>query len=411
MTDAPAVPAAPAPPEVWSDADTLSAVRPEVRRVLEASEAFRGLPPDDQRKLAASMVKVCSYMSNPDGLASRELGPDGGVLARAQSGGVEATKTRLGKKQDFAGKDFDAGALRQGVEEFGNLVEKVDFPAFVSGLIQNVFQAIVDSSIQQMQAYGELLANVAKTVDQFAQDNISENNGRDWLVNRFPDALGLEVDAFGGGFAEEGETPGPQPRLVPRGEDPDAHLARISAELGLARAITDLTDPAEEQRLVLAARLQMARSRQQLLASMVILGINRIVVTDGLIHAKVVFDFKASDQAARESRASMFDRKASRTSAGMAAAGWAPWGAAGGYANTTNTHSTTVQSSVADTSESKAELKARLTGEVRVNFKSDYLPMEKMATPRMIAAIQGHAEPQDRPGTGAAREAAAQPQA
>ena len=40
-----------------------------------------------------------------------------------------------------------------------------------------------------------------------------------------------------------------------------------------------------------------------------------------------------------------------------------------------------------------AEVKAKLTGEVRVNFKSDYLPMDKLATPQMIAAIQGNATP------------------
>jgi hypothetical protein len=63
-------------------------------------------------------------------------------------------------------------------------------------------------------------------------------------------------------------------------------------------------------------------------------------------------------------------------------------------------HVATVQSSVDDTSESKAALKANLTGEVRVNFKSDYLPMEKMATPQMIAAIQGNAAPLDQPAPG-----------
>ena len=44
----------------------------------------------------------------------------------------------------------------------------------------------------------------------------------------------------------------------------------------------------------------MARSRQQMLASMVMLGINRIVVTDGLINAKVVFDMRATDQRAAQ---------------------------------------------------------------------------------------------------------------
>jgi hypothetical protein len=64
-------------------------------------------------------------------------------------------------------------------------------------------------------------------------------------------------------------------------------------------------------------------------------------------------------------------------------------------------HVATVESAVEDASESKAEVKAKLSGEVRVNFKSDYFPMEKMASPQMIAAIQGRAVPLEKPVSGA----------
>jgi hypothetical protein len=59
-------------------------------------------------------------------------------------------------------------------------------------------------------------------------------------------------------------------------------------------------------------------------------------------------------------------------------------------------HVATVQSAVEDQSESKAEVKAKLSGEVLVNFKSDYFPMEKMASPQMIAAIQGNSKPPEK---------------
>src|SRR6516225_8548912 len=190
----------------WADQDTLKVVRPEIRTLLESSQAFRKLTPEEQKELASKMVKVSAYMVNPDGLAAQELSPQGGVLAKAQADAVEATKERLSKAPGFAGKDFQAGAVKQGVQQFGELVKKVDFPKFVSGLIQNVFQAIVDSSIQQMRAYGDLLANVAKTVDQFAQDNISENNARDFLAQKYPDKLGIDTSQTSSGFAE-GDTP------------------------------------------------------------------------------------------------------------------------------------------------------------------------------------------------------------
>ena len=142
----------------------------------------------------------------------------------------------------------------------------------------------------------------------------------------------------------------------------------------------------------------MASGRQQLLASMVMLGINRIVVTDGLINAKVIFDMRASDTAARQATASMADRQSSSLTNKMhaeygrldVASQWLR-----GQRIQTE-HVATVQSAVDDQSESKAEVKAKLSGEVRVNFKSDYFPMEKMASPQMIAAIQGNAKPPEK---------------
>ena len=60
-----------------------------------------------------------------------------------------------------------------------------------------------------MRAYGELVANVAKTVDEFAQDNISENNARDWLAGKYPDAIGVTIGSDSG-FAD-GDTPAQAP--------------------------------------------------------------------------------------------------------------------------------------------------------------------------------------------------------
>lgn len=393
--------------QAWLDDDTLSAVRPQVRRLLERSPGFRAMPLEQQRDLARTMVRVASYMANPDGLAKQELTPGRGVLARGQEAplaraqdAVDAAKGKASEKiGTFAGADFKAGAVQQGVEQFKNLVGSVDFPSFVGGLIQNVFQAIVTASIQQMDAYGKLLKSVAQTVDQFAQDNISLNNARDWLAGKYPDQIGIDEE----GAQEEGG----QPRLAVKGENGDAALQQINAEMGLAQPITDLSDPEQESRLVMAARLQMARSRQQLLSSMVILGINRIVVTDGAINAKVVFDLKASDQAQRQARASLYDSQSSmnrNVSGGGFSFGW---GGAASVNENVQRHVTTVGSAVDETSESKAEVKAKLSGEVRVNFKSDYFPMEKLASPGMIAAIQGNSLPVDPNIVPSARPAAA----
>lgn len=398
MTNATSPPRRP----TWLGDQTLGAVRPAVRQFLESAEAFGALPPDERQRLAAAMVKISAYLADPNGLYSEALAAPARVpLARAQAGQEDpntALRRRLAGEPGFAGEDFAGGAIRAGTDQFRRLVQAVDFPAFVGGLIQNVFQAIVDSSIQQMRAYGELLANVAKSVDDFARDNITENNARDWLAGRFPGQLGIDTGEMSGSFAEGDEAPQPQPRLTAPGENASADLTAISRELQVEPPITDISDETQELRLVTAARLQIARGRQQLLASMVMLGINRIVVTDGLINAKVVFDMRARDEAKRVARASMYDQDRTSLRAGTRTefSSWLSPASASAYADTTADHMATVSSAVDETSESRAEVKAKLTGEVRVNFKSDYLPMEKLASPQMIAAIQGNAQPPDR---------------
>src|SRR4051812_44146864 len=97
------------------------------------------------------------------------------------------------------------------------------------------------------------LACCTKTIDQFAQDNISENNARDWLAQRFPDKLGVEVGDMSSGFAEGDTPPVPTPKLSVTAEDPAAALKAVSDELQLAKPVSDISDEAEERRLVLAA--------------------------------------------------------------------------------------------------------------------------------------------------------------
>jgi hypothetical protein len=402
---------APPPP---SSAAAVSAARPEVFHLLMRAPAFLGLPEDERRRIAGDTVRVLSYMTDPGGvhseIATREATgdlPRSGALAASpvaaaaplagalEDDPIEATRRQLSQSPGFAGRDFEAGAVRQGVAQFGEMVQKVDFPKFVGGLIKNVFQAIVESSIEQMRAYGELIANVAKTTDQFMRDNIGEAAGRDYLSDAYPDVLSVDSGTTAGGFAEGEEAAQPPPRLEARGEDTAVRLAEISREMNVNPPVTDLSDANAELRLVTAARLQMAKSRQQLLSSMVMLGINRIVVTDGSINAKVVFSMRASDTAKRNYTASMHDSESQRYKESLKAeygSWYTPYSASAAFEGEQE-HVATVGSAVDESSESRAEVKAQLSGDVRVNFKSDYLPLDKMATPEMMSVIQGNSTP------------------
>jgi phage tail sheath protein FI len=74
--------------------------------------------------------------------------------------------------------------VRDGTAVAASMINQVDFPGFVAGLIQGVFQSIVTASIEQMAAYGELVATVAAKADEFMRDYADQSD--DYLTDRWP---------------------------------------------------------------------------------------------------------------------------------------------------------------------------------------------------------------------------------
>ena len=332
------------------------------------------------------MTQVAGYLTRDPGWLDAGTPPGAEGLAEAM-GPVDDLKKRLADKPGQVGAEFQAGAMRQGVEEFKNLVETVDFPQFVSGLIHGVFQAIVDASIQQMEAFGDLLAATAKSVDEFANDHIADDQAREQIASRFPSIVRLERNTEEGGGT----------KLAPATEDtsdftPLQQFARTNETV-------DFNDGESERKFLAAAKLELARQRQKLMALMVLLGINRIVVTDGKINAKLKFDFRATDTGTKH--AQKFDyqefapihteQKVSEGNTETGAdykkeGGW--WGAEQGTSkrwtkDTTQIVDTPViqVTGITDTTNTaQLEASAKLSGEVSLNFKSETFDLNKLAS-------------------------------
>ncbi len=398
------------PPAPTVSKETHDAARLAVRTLLEQTEAFPQLAPEKREALAQGLVQISSFLAEP-GQKLRPSQHSPQVLALAREGIVQQ-----GNNTDSEGK-FIAQGAREGAAVAGALLEAVSFPDFCAGLINGVFHSIVQSSIEQMEAYGKLIADVSKSLNQFRDDNTTQNQGRDHLVEQFPDMFQLSMDtgAFGGGFGDENAAP-PGPRVTVReGVDERAAVARINESLPLDRPIERLDDELVEALLVPAARTQLATGRQQMLATMVMLGINRIVVTDGKISAKVMYDFQARDNMQFRKSAQKFDygdqyattssgdyesnsEGGERSSSYSKDAGYQSSNRDASYYSK-GTYKTTAQpvlkmASASQTSvDASLQTKASLAGTMEVNFKSDFLPLEKMANPESIAAIQMNAQP------------------
>ena len=390
-------------------AETLNAARDTVRALLESSDSYAQMPEEKRKDLAHNLVQVSTFLAEPGlRVAPKHMSADVLSLAQASSGSTN------NKDQPKFGQ-----AVRTGVEQAVALIQGVNFPAFVSGLIEGVFHSIVKSSIEQMEAYGKLVADVSKSLNQFRDDNTTANQGRDHLVEQFPDLFELQMPGQDNAFGSFGDSAPTGPRVTLRdGVDEHQAMARVNASLPLDKPITKIDDELVEALLVPAAQTQIATSRQQLLATMVMMGINRIVVTDGKIQAKVMFDFQAKDNRKYQASASQFDYAMDKFSGKLQTTsgyegdydsgskggsysrdkdGTVSGDSAGYYSKGTYKYSEkpviTAMSSSRLADDSSLQTKASLLGNVEVNFKSDYLPLEKMATPENIAAIQMNAQP------------------
>jgi hypothetical protein len=299
------------------DAAGLAETRARVRSMLLRSPSFLALPPDERRRVAHDTVNVFHFLGDqapyamigpraaramavPDRLARAQAD---GVATNAAQGAVTARDPAYASVEPPPGA-FRAGAAREGAAVAGALLQSVSFVEFVGGLIQNVYVAIVDASIKQMQAYAEMVASVAKSVDEFKNDNISANQGRDYVVDQFPDLFDIsaEGDFFGEGKGE--------PRVVPReGVDERAAAERVNRTYNLTgeQALRGLDSDTLEKVIVPAAQMQLALSRQRLLATTLLMGLQKIVVTDGRISAKVMYNFRSKDVSSSNVRAVNYD--------------------------------------------------------------------------------------------------------
>lgn len=394
--------------------ENIDSTRHAVHNLLNKSEAFNALDENKRRALANDLVQIGTYLAEPDGMRIDPNQQSEPVRAMAEDG-VRRTNQQSGDGT------FNAQGAREGAAVAGALLEAVNFPEFVSGLIDGVFHSIVSSSIEQMEAYAKLVADVSKSINQFRDENTTQNQGRDHLVESFPDVFELNVDTgeFGsdfGNFDGEGESQSAGPRVTLReGVNERDAVERLNSELPLEEPLTRIDDNLVEAILVPAARTQLATGRQQLLATTIMMGINRVVVTDGRIAAKVMYDFRARDNMKYRNSAQQFDygdqrittsdgtyesdSAYNRQGASMSSDGDYEGGRRSGSYYSKGQYKNTSQPVLKLASASQTEVdanlqtKAALSGTVEVNFKSDYLPLEKLANPESIAAIQMNAQP------------------
>jgi hypothetical protein len=396
-------PGAPAGLHALDLADPLPHVRVAVRALLLATPAYRELDPPRRQQMAAAMVRVChaaAELLREEILSDKEVRiatsqdatapavaphPDTVQAARAQPPLVRAQS---------AGSGFSGVAADRVAATTRNILNAVSFPRFVTELINGVFKAMIDSSTQQMNAYVELLNSVATSIEGFADSNMGADRARAWLVERYPGTFEVTEDTVADDDGNERQQRTLQ--LHPGASMPTP--AALKADLGLDDSESIPTgDP--ERMLVPLIRRQLAKTRQEMLATMVMLGMQRIVVDSGRITAAMRFHIDTRSAAqADEGSTTSFKNQSDATGSFS----YGPWGVSATMSNTIGYVST---QRTQTTEEMNTDLD--LNSSVEINFKSDYLPLNRLASPGQADRIRANSRNPEAEAAQASAEARA----
>jgi hypothetical protein len=333
-------------------------VRTAVRDLLSSSQAFHNLAPEDRKAAAQAMVKVCQTAVS---LMQEEAKADLQVKASTtapRSGAIAAAQS--------AGQQFSGVSASKVAGTTQAILNAVSFPRFVTDLISGVFRAMVDSNRQQMASYVDLIKNVAASVDGFSEMSLGQDQARQWLVDTFPGSFeiqgGADADTAPQDRAEENASA--NVRLREGASMPSEEALRTALGLRPDESVPS-GDP--ERSLMPFARRAIARQRQQVLASMVMMGMQRIVIESGRINAAMRFHIDTRSAASDESGSRFNLENQASVKANY-------WGVEMAMKNTIGYVSTQKQQS---TEEMNTDLD--LNSSVELVFNTDYLPLDRMA--------------------------------
>ena len=248
-------------------------------------------------------------------------------------------------------------------------LDEIGFPEFTAKLITDTFDALVSANLRQTEAYIELVQSVAKSLAKFIEDTKDDISGEELL--QFAAAALAHV-----------ESDSEDPREIKVGEtlsDDDAAalnaalLTPAGAEIPNNNQVDDIAgelDQAKVDAILEAVAKRLAANRYDLLKEMVRQGILRLVVETGVIESRLTFTTYGStfyQKNANSYHRSTYRRVSKGKTSGLVSI-------FGSYSS--NTKRTSV--SVRTTKETHRDItgsRVQIFGLVRINFKTDYLPL------------------------------------
>jgi hypothetical protein len=318
------------------------------RDLLTGVAGFHSMSLADQKALFQQIYKAqCAELTKPGG----RYGPaqSAGLPARAFAGPKKASDM-IDDQRHLNRRIDQAGQLA------GEFIDEIDFPKFVRDLVKGVFDANLEVTLKQMEAFQKLLKTATASVATFI-NKIDDTAAFGYLAENQPDMFSL-------GFPDDAETD-------ENGEKKPALTDKEGNKL-------DIGDN-EVKAKIMEAKIAMAKEQRAMLREVILMGVTRLVVEKGVVKAACKFDIKAGEKIDKADKAAL--QEASSTSTSLTASGGLLGSIFGGPRGGTTRSTQKSKISVSSAkSQATTDLTAQVSGNVEIQFKSDYFKLDNFAT-------------------------------
>lgn len=254
-------------------------------------------------------------------------------------------------------------------------VNKIGFTQFTAGLINGVFNTIVNSSIKQMSAYANLVSTVSKSVADFTAEALGPNQEN--VIFVIKNEFGLNIPTGNSPTITLNEnqfevvSTSLKDIVINNKQITDA--SNLSALSGNPKTATITL--AKLQPFVAAKISTEVESRYNLLRTLLQLGMQKVVVDKGHIRTKLTFSLDARNNQSA-SNSSRNENSSSSAALGVITGGaFGGVGFIAGAASGLSEKESLSVNVVNERSSAATNLSADIIGEVLIEFRTDSFPI------------------------------------
>ncbi|MFC0274380.1 hypothetical protein ACFFIX_23825 [Metabacillus herbersteinensis] len=174
-------------------------------------------------------------------------------------------------------------------------LEKIGFVDFTVDLVRGVYQVILNGSIEQLKAYAEFVSSVAKTLEDYQAEVIGANGQEE--LNTKADSYIKEIFQLEPTTSTHALTDDQYNNMM-------EHFSGVTITTGNeSKSFDNLTEKSgtrsitnENLRLLVIAKLkQSAKESYDLIKTILKIGMQKVVVTNGEIFTKLTFHVDTQD--------------------------------------------------------------------------------------------------------------------